>query len=625
MKLFVSYRERLQALGQVLVDEFDAIIARVRGAWNVEHKDDDTHGHVHADSVATGRVTFSDIVEATLSSNQTDNLSVGGLDTAALLRLDVAASVNLALLTGIQVPRDENGQIIDGRWLTIENVSNTASIYLPLEYTSSTQTNRFLFAYNAPSGIALMQIAPRSFAYVAYNAKAARWIVHGQSNDLVITTTSNSSNDNDFTVAGFAGAREIQIDKTAANKTISGFSSTNVAFGACKRIVNIGLYAFDILHANTGSVTANRVYCPGQVRYRVHPREAVDIELLNGGGWKLIASGKANQWIDVTYASGNFTTDVGTWTVGSGDQITYAYQLDGNRMTVSFDLRTTTVATNPTQLRIAVPGGKTIARTMQNTIKAADAGTEISTAYAEVVPGETFIRVYKNLAAGAWGAATDTTRVTGQITFMVLDASGSISEPHSDVAHGDTAHSDSDHSDVAHVDVAHGDSHGDSTHTDVSHGDLAHSDSHSDVAHSDTSHTDVSHVDTHDDVAHGDVANTHTDTPHADHDDLGSASQHDDVDHGDGGSYHVDTAHTDSHSDSAHSDVAHTDVSHSDTHSDTAHSDSAHGDTGHSDSHSDTVPHSDVTHVDVAHGDTVHADSVHADVGMHYDTTHVDI
>lgn len=623
MKLFLVNREQLQSLGSFLVSEFDSMVARIRGAWNVEHNDDDTHGHVHADSVATGRVVFSDIVTAQISQAQYDNFAPGGIETAALLRL--TSGVGTVVVTGIQVPRDENGVVLDGRTLVVENGTDHAYIDFSFEDTNSVAYNRFLLPGNVACNTTRVRIAPKSLLLIVYNAPAARWLVHGQSSDNMVATYSGSTNDNDFAPTGFQSCGTLLIDKSAAAKTISGFDTTNIPSDSRRRITNGGLYAFEILHANTGSLAANRVYCPGQVRYRLHPRETVELYRQSEGGWKLVASGKADQWIDVTYAAGTFTTDAGTWTVGSSDQTTLAYHLDGNKLTVSFDLRTTSVATSPTQLRIALPQSKIVARTMQNTIKAADAGAEISTAYAEVVPGETFIRIYKNLASGAWSNATDTTRVTGQITFMVRDDSATISEPHSDVAHGDAAHSDAAHSDVAHVDVAHGDSHGDSTHTDVSHGDTSHVDSHSDDAHADAAHTDVSHIDTHDDVAHGDVANTHSDTPHGDHDDLGAAEQHNDQEHGDGGSYHVDTAHSDSHNDTAHSDVAHTDVSHNDSHSDTAHSDSAHGDTGHSDSHSDTVPHSDVTHIDVAHGDTVHADSVHSDVGMHYDTSHVDI
>src|SRR5690606_17792274 len=103
----------------------------------------------------------------------------------------------------------------------------------------------------------------------------------------------------------------------------------------------------------------------------VHPRETCDLHRTSSG-WRIVE--KADQWVDMPFDAGNFTTDTGTWTVAEADQNTYAYQIDGNKMTVSFDIRTSTVASSPTQLRIAVPGGRTIARTMQNRVLALNAG-----------------------------------------------------------------------------------------------------------------------------------------------------------------------------------------------------------------------------------------------------------
>lgn len=609
-------------VGAFLVSELDSIISRIRGSWNVEHKDDDTHGNVHADSLATGRLTFSDIATATINQAQVDNYNPGGLGTAALLRLSGTGSGGtnpVITITGITVPQDESGTIIDGRVLVIENASDRTQIALSHEDTFSTAQNRFTLPFNTPitelAASTQVIIQPKGLQIIIYNSAAARWMVHNPLNDNIISTYSSAGSDNDLNPAGFVACGTLKVDKTAAGQTISGFETSNISAYARKRIVNSGLYAFEILHANTSSVDRNRVYCPGQIRYRVHPREAVDLFRQVDGGWRLVASSKADQWIDVTYAAGNFTTNTGTWTVGSGDQTTYCYQIDGNKMVVSFDIRTTTVASSPVELRIAIPGGRTAARTITIPVVAINAGAQISTAFARVTAGNAYIQIFRDGSSTAWSAAADTTYVMGEITFMIQDASASISEPHTDVAHGDTSHSDAAHSDIAHSDVAHGDSHSDTSHSDIAHSDVAHvdtsshSDTHSDTAHSDTAHSDVAHVDTHSDsFPHTDNFLPPSDPAHAD------SSSHAD---GHGDVTHVDTAH----SDTAHAD------SHSDTtsHSDTAHSDTAHVDSGHGDSHSDTVPHSDIAHVDAAHGDTAHADNIHQDVGFHNDTTHVDI
>jgi hypothetical protein len=630
IKLFLINRNELIAMGRALSDEFDNLVHRIRSAYHTEHREDDSHGHVHAQSIATGRLTLSDIATATTDQARLDNYAPDGLKTAAILRLNASVST---VLTGITIPQDEKEVVIDGRVLVIENTSDTTFLELSHEDTNSVSYNRFLLPFNPSSDVsARLRIAPRSTSILQYNSKAARWVSLSQNPDNIVASyTGATTADNDFAPAGLRSASTLLIDKTVKSATISGFDSIGVPVNARKRIINNGLYSFDILHANVNSLVGNRVYCPGQTRYRLHPREAVELYQQTEGGWKLVACEKADQWVDVSYASGNFTTDAGTWTVDSGDQITYAYHLDGNKMTIAFDLRTTSIATNPTILKIAIPGARIVARDISSPILAVNAGTQISTAYVIALTGQTTIWIVRDVSATAWSAATNTTRVWGQVTFFIREDSTTINEPHTDVAAVNVAHADLQHSDVQHLDVSHGDSHGDSSHQDQSHQDVSHVDetTHNDQSHVDQSHVDLSHSDTpHQDTDHEDVANTHDDTPHSDHDDLGSAEQHWDDAHGDGGSYHSDTAHSDvTYVDAAHSDTAHSDTDHGDSssHSDTAHNDQAHVDGGHGDTHSDTVPHADVAHVDVAAQNTAHGDSIHSDTGPHLDTTHVDI
>lgn len=602
MKLLLTKREQLASLGQFLVDELDSLVARIRASWNIEHTADGRHAHVNAESVASGRVVYSDIISDSITNTdaQVNNYDPAGLSTAALLRIDTTHDV--ATITGLRVPQDEGGVVLDGRVLVIENISTTATLRLSSEHTSSSPRNRIVLPW-VPSDAnnAFMLLMPGSLTTLIYNASKARWIVASQSNAQIVGYTEFGSNQNDYAPTGFRSARTYRLVATAASLTISGFSAEDVPYPSSKTLVNDGLYAIAILHQNTGSTAANRVSCPGGVRYRLHPRESVELFKNRDGNWQLVQ--KADQWADVTFAAGNFTTDVGTWTVASGDQTTYAYQLDGNKMTVSFDLATTTVATNPTQLRIAVPNGRTIARDMSNNVQALNNGVQVSTAYVQATAGNTYLQVFLDLAGTAWATATDNTRVKGQITFMVRDDCASISELHTDVSHGDQSHLDADHLDTHSDTPAHSDSH-----TDTPHADGSHADTHDDIAFVD------SHADTHDDTAHAD---SHSDTAHDDdHGDHADAPVDPHID------FHFDVPHDDSHNDTAHSDShddTHDDVEHEDSHADTGHSD-----TPHVDNHGDTAPHSD-SHSDSGHADTEHLDSVHADVGQHCDTSHVDI
>lgn len=128
----------------------------------------------------------------------------------------------------------------------------------------------------------------------------------------------------------------------------------------------------------------------------------------------------AGEWTDVAFSAGNFTGSGSmTWTVGSIDQVTLAYMIVGHTMTVAFYIDTSTVGGTPsTELRIAVPGGYTIAgRTMRSAGFASDNGT-IGPCMVQAGVGQTFLQIF-NSTFTPWAASTDTTMVSGQITFSI--------------------------------------------------------------------------------------------------------------------------------------------------------------------------------------------------------------
>jgi len=137
------------------------------------------------------------------------------------------------------------------------------------------------------------------------------------------------------------------------------------------------------------------------------------------GLFELNRSVAAGYWTPVAFSAGNFTASGAmTWTVGSGDQVTYAYTLLGKTMTIAFALNTTTVGGTPdTELRIAVPGGFTINRDMFNPIWTIDNGVE-GTGLVWAASGTTVLRCYRPGRTN-WAAATDATYVWGEIEFEV--------------------------------------------------------------------------------------------------------------------------------------------------------------------------------------------------------------
>lgn len=56
MKLGVFFRETLEGVSAILVQELDRAYSVIRATWNIEHKSNGAHGHVTASSVTADRV-----------------------------------------------------------------------------------------------------------------------------------------------------------------------------------------------------------------------------------------------------------------------------------------------------------------------------------------------------------------------------------------------------------------------------------------------------------------------------------------------------------------------------------------------------------------------------------------
>ena len=119
----------------------------------------------------------------------------------------------------------------------------------------------------------------------------------------------------------------------------------------------------------------------------------------------------------VAHAGGNFTAASGTWTVESGDQITFGYSLVGKMITVIFTIATSSVSATPATLSIAIPGSFTAAKAVYNAILIADNSTRTMGTARVAAAGTTI--VIERMDAGNFSAATNATSIVGQITFEV--------------------------------------------------------------------------------------------------------------------------------------------------------------------------------------------------------------
>lgn len=130
-------------------------------------------------------------------------------------------------------------------------------------------------------------------------------------------------------------------------------------------------------------------------------------------------SAAMGEFTAVAHSGGNFTASGSmTWTVASGDQVTYAWAIVGKMLTVLFDIENSTVGGTPsTTLKIAIPGGFTAAKEVFNPIRVTDNSTS-SIGYCKVEASATVIDCFKADTSN-WTASTDATFVQGQITFEV--------------------------------------------------------------------------------------------------------------------------------------------------------------------------------------------------------------
>jgi hypothetical protein len=144
----------------------------------------------------------------------------------------------------------------------------------------------------------------------------------------------------------------------------------------------------------------------------------------NTGLYERGRSAAVGDWTDIPWALGAAFTASGamTWTVASADQITYAYALVGKTMHVMVTLQlTTTAGVADTTLKVAVPGGGTIAKQFTSTGAAiADAGTSAvheAILVTGVVGGST-IDLYR-MGAATWPNSVNQCSVWFCVTFEV--------------------------------------------------------------------------------------------------------------------------------------------------------------------------------------------------------------
>lgn len=120
-------------------------------------------------------------------------------------------------------------------------------------------------------------------------------------------------------------------------------------------------------------------------------------------------------WTAVAHNGANFTASSGSWTVASGDQITFRYRLIGKTMIIAWRLSSTDTSAITGTLNILIPASKTAAAAFDTMGWGADNGTPTPVRITVNSGGTTIFLVRADSAA--WAASAGLTDVRGQIVI----------------------------------------------------------------------------------------------------------------------------------------------------------------------------------------------------------------
>jgi hypothetical protein len=227
-------------------------------------------------------------------------------------------------------------------------------------------------------------------------------------------TTSSSGNQDDFAFQGVDVLRCANTSLLTLRGLIAGVGGQRLT------IVSVGSGQVDLANQDTNSSPANRII--NQVSGTISLAAGSGrVDLVYDGvseRWRVIHH-EQGAWITPTYSAGHFTASGSmTWTVESGDVVTYRFRLDGRTMMIQFGLQTTTVGGTPSnQLRIATPWGFVSTVNQYNTVYVLDNNVR-GVGQVVAAAGTTFLFV-TTPSAGNWSASANQTYLYGQIAFEV--------------------------------------------------------------------------------------------------------------------------------------------------------------------------------------------------------------
>lgn len=234
----------------------------------------------------------------------------------------------------------------------------------------------------------------------------------------VTQTTTSTGSQNNFALT--RSPKTFLRCNNATDLTLTGITAG--VDGDLLQIVSVGAGNVLLAHQNASSTAANRLQnmaTSGNTPLATGKGTATYVYDGTSAYWRLLTHDQG-AWITPTFTAGDYTaTGGGSWTVASGDVITYAYLLRGKTLSVNYKIVTTTVATTASSLDIKIPGGFTSNQTLQDNFVGNDNAAALGVKLRGIAIGGTKIVHNSTITGSGWNAATDTTEVDGTITFEV--------------------------------------------------------------------------------------------------------------------------------------------------------------------------------------------------------------
>jgi hypothetical protein len=344
--------------------------------------------------------------EATTTATGTqNNLSISEADT---FRANNATALTITGLVAPATPAKP------GKPLRVVAIG-AGTVTLNNEDAGSTAANRIITG----TGAALTLAAGTGWALLVYDDTSDRWRVLGSSVDTaaqVVQTTTSTGTQNDFALTASCAVLRCN---NASDLTITGMSAGQD--GQRLTVISIGAGHVKFSHQAAGSTAANRLIntaTSGITPIAAGKGSATYVYDATTARWRLVQHFQGSP-ITVAYTSTDFTADAGTWTVDSGDLITFQYYLTGNAMQVTVVITNSTTSGVNIGLFILIPNGYTISSVVNDIASVTPVGVGAA-GVAQINNGvsTTKIRVLK-IDFSAWANGTNNNGLSFTLNFPV--------------------------------------------------------------------------------------------------------------------------------------------------------------------------------------------------------------